>query len=80
MKNPFGGAQMVIHTSGIELSLAGGIGGGWFLLTEGSTEFVEYMGWEVGPSQNADASACPATLRVDWPMLLSALGAPSAIR
>jgi len=45
MKNPFGGAQMVVRTRGIELSLVGGIGGAWFLPAEGSTMFVDHMGW-----------------------------------
>ena len=45
MKNPFGGAQMVVHTRGIELSLVGGIGRGRFLPAEGSTMFVDHMGW-----------------------------------
>jgi hypothetical protein len=45
LKNPFGGAQMVVRTSGIELSLVGGIGGGWFLPAEGSTMFVDHIGW-----------------------------------
>jgi len=45
MKNPFGGAQMVVHTSGIELSLVGGIGRRWFLPGQGSSMFVDHMGW-----------------------------------
>ena len=45
MKNPFGGAQLVVRGSGIELSLAGGVGGGWFLPAEGSTMFVDHLGW-----------------------------------
>jgi hypothetical protein len=49
LKNPFGGAQMVVRTSGIELSLAPPVGRymstGWFLPAEGSTMFVDHIGW-----------------------------------
>jgi len=49
MKNPFGGAQMVVRTSGIELSLAPPVGlymnTEWFLPAEGSTMFIDHIGW-----------------------------------